>query len=73
MEAKDRPDHQLTLAQLLKMLLADGLITEDMAQATSAQAPVRGDKRHPLEVIAAREWPYGNDCLLYTSPSPRDS
>ena len=61
MEAKDRPDHQLTLAQLLKMLLADGLITEDMAQATSAQAPVRGDKRHPLEVIAAREWPYGND------------
>ena len=61
MEAKDRHDHQLTLAQLLKMLLADGLITEDMAQATSAQAPVRGDKRHPLEVIAAREWPYGND------------
>ena len=32
MEAKDRHDHQLTLAQLLKMLLADGLITEDMAR-----------------------------------------
>lgn len=49
-------DHRLTLPEVLDMMLADGLVEADVANALKIERRVHGNKTHPLVVIADQKW-----------------
>ncbi|MCL2524038.1 MAG: GspE/PulE family protein [Betaproteobacteria bacterium] len=49
------PEHRLTLAEVLHMLVDDGLVAAAAADALKLERP-RNDKAHPLVVIADQKW-----------------
>ena len=55
-----QPDQALSLTQVLKMLVDDGLVESEAARTLISDHGQPTDK-HPLEIIAARDWPYGSD------------
>ena len=45
-------EHRLTLAEVLEMLVADGLVEAEEANALRTERKLHGDRTHPLVVIA---------------------
>ena len=56
MNEKTSQDRRLTLAEVLEMLVADGLAEADDAAALRTERKLHGDKVHPLVVIAEQKW-----------------
>ena len=56
MNQQSSPDHRLTLAEVLDLMLADGLVAPDDATALRAERKLHGDRTHPLVVIADQKW-----------------
>ncbi len=49
-------EHRLTLAEILELLVADGLVTRGDADALRAERRLQGAKTHPLIVVADQKW-----------------
>ena len=49
-------DHRLTLAELLDLMLADGMVLPDDAAELRAERKLHGDRTHPLVVVADQKW-----------------
>jgi len=49
-------EHRLALSEVLQMLVEDGLVAADMADALKNERRLHGGKLHPLIVIADQEW-----------------
>lgn len=56
MNEKTSPDRRLTLAEVLDMLVADGLADAEEAAALRTERKLHGDKVHPVVVIAEQKW-----------------
>ena len=52
MNEKTSQDRRLTLAEVLDMLVADGLADAEEAAALRTERKLHGDKVHPVVVIA---------------------
>ena len=50
------PDHRLTVAELLGMLVADGLVDKPDADALIAEFRLQRLQAHPLVVVAEQKW-----------------
>lgn len=50
------PDHRLTVAELLGMLVADGLVDKPDADALIAESRLQRLQAHPLVVVAEQKW-----------------
>ncbi|SDH37565.1 GspE/PulE family protein [Propionivibrio dicarboxylicus] len=50
------PDHRLTVAELLGMLVADGLVEQRDADALIAESRLKRQSAHPLLVVAEQKW-----------------
>ena len=49
-------EHRLTLSEVLKMMVDDGLVAAEMADALKSEQRLHGGKTHPLVVIADQQW-----------------
>jgi general secretion pathway protein E len=49
-------EHRLTLPEVLAMLVEDGLVAADEAQALKVERRMHGSLAHPLLVVADRKW-----------------
>ena len=49
-------EHRLTLAEVLDMLVEDGLVAQADADALRAERRLQGGKAHPLVVVADQKW-----------------
>jgi general secretion pathway protein E len=56
MNLKDIKDHKLTLAEVLGMLVSDGLIDQSQADALIAARRGHRNDAHPLTLIADQNW-----------------
>ncbi len=56
MAAQNAPEHRLKLAELLEMLVADGIVGKEDADDLIAEHHLRRHDAHPLIVIAGRSW-----------------
>ncbi|MER2541224.1 MAG: GspE/PulE family protein [Azonexus sp.] len=56
MNEKTNQDRRLTLAEVLDMLVADGLADAEEAAALRTERKLHGDKVHPVVVIAEQKW-----------------
>ncbi len=56
MNEKTSQDRRLTLAEVLDMLVADGLADAEEAAALRTERKLHGDKVHPVVVIAEQKW-----------------
>ncbi|MCL2344520.1 MAG: GspE/PulE family protein [Desulfobulbus sp.] len=56
MNDKSVSEHRLTLAEVLKMMVHDGLVAVEMADALKHEQRLHGGKTHPLIVIAEQKW-----------------
>ncbi len=56
MDTQSTTEHRLTLAEVLDMMLADGLVTAEDATALRTERKLHGDRIHPLVVIAEQKW-----------------
>lgn len=56
MNEKTSQDRRLTLAEVLEMLVADGLVEANDAAVLRGERKLHGDKVHPLVVIAEQKW-----------------
>lgn len=56
MDEKNIGEHRLTLPEVLDLLLQDGLVERDVADALRAERRLHGGKVHPLIVIADQKW-----------------
>lgn len=50
------PEHRLTVAEILGLLVADGLVAKSDADALVADSRLRRQVAHPLTVIADQKW-----------------
>ncbi|WP_319239738.1 GspE/PulE family protein [uncultured Propionivibrio sp.] len=50
------PDHRITVAELLGMLAADGLVEQRDADALIAESRLKRQSVHPLMVVAEQKW-----------------
>jgi len=56
MNDKHAHEHRLVLAEVLEMMVADGLVGADDAEALKAERRLHGGRVHPLVVIADQKW-----------------
>ncbi|MBU1425836.1 MAG: GspE/PulE family protein [Gammaproteobacteria bacterium] len=56
MAAQDAPEHKLKLAELLDLLVADGIVGKEEADDLVAEHRLRRHDDHPLIVIAGKSW-----------------
>ncbi len=56
MEHQQTREHKLTLSELLGMLVADGLISQAVADAAIADRRGQRQNVHPLTIIAGQNW-----------------
>lgn len=56
MNDKSVSEHRLTLAEVLQMMVADGLVAAETADALKQERRLHGGKIHPLIVIADQKW-----------------
>ncbi len=49
-------EHRLSLAEVLEMAIADGLVESEAAEALKIERKLHGNKVHPLIVIADQKW-----------------
>jgi len=56
MEQMSTHEHKLTLPELLGMLVADGMISQSVADAMIAERRGQRQNAHPLTVIAGQNW-----------------
>ncbi len=56
MAAQNAPEHKLKLAELLEMLVADGIIGKEEADDLIAEHRLHRQDAHPLIVIAGKSW-----------------
>jgi len=68
MNQNDTSEHKLMLAEVLGMLMADGLIEQSQADALTAARRGQRHDSHPLVLIAEQNWrshtPPTNCCTL---------
>ncbi|MDR0776993.1 MAG: GspE/PulE family protein [Azonexus sp.] len=57
MNDKSVSEHRLTLAEVLQMMVHDGLVAAETADALKQEQRLHGGKIHPLIVIADQKWP----------------
>lgn len=55
-EHKNTGEHRLTLSEVLELMVTDGLIARDMADALKNERRLHGGRIHPLIVIADQKW-----------------
>ena len=53
---KTVPDHRLTVAEVLGMLMADGMVEKPDADALIAESRLKRLAAHPLVVVANQKW-----------------
>ena len=53
---KTVPDHRLTVAEVLGMLMADGMVEKPDADALVAESRLKRLAAHPLVVVANQKW-----------------
>ncbi|MBI5889845.1 MAG: type II/IV secretion system protein [Nitrosomonadales bacterium] len=56
MAAQEAPEHKLKLAEVLTMLLADGMVDKDVADTLAAEHRLRRHDAHPLVIVAEKSW-----------------
>lgn len=56
MNDKYAHEHRLVLAELLEMMVADGLVGEAEAEALKIERRLHGGRIHPLIVVADQKW-----------------
>lgn len=56
MASKEVAEHKLKLAEVLDMLVADGMVNKEDADALFNERHVRRHDDHPLAVIAGKAW-----------------
>jgi len=56
MNDKSISEHRLTLSEVLQMMVDDGLVAQDTAEALKSERRLHGGKIHPLIVIADHKW-----------------
>ncbi|MDD5057240.1 MAG: GspE/PulE family protein [Sideroxydans sp.] len=56
MAAHSVPEHKLKLAEVLGMLVADGMVGKDMADALIAERRIHRQDVHPLITISDKSW-----------------
>jgi general secretion pathway protein E len=56
MAAQDVPEHKLKLAEVLEMMIADGMASRVDADALIAERRIHRQDSHPLVVIAEKRW-----------------
>jgi len=56
MNDNTRSEHRLGLAEVVDMLVADGLVETELANALKVERRLHGDRVHPLVVIADQKW-----------------
>jgi general secretion pathway protein E len=56
MAAQDVPEHKLKLAEVLDMLVADGIVGKEDTDELIAEHRLRRHDAHPLVIIAAKSW-----------------
>ncbi|OIR19951.1 type II secretion system protein E [mine drainage metagenome] len=56
MAAKDAPGHKLKLAEVLEMLVADGMVGKADADSLFAEHRLRRHDAHPLIIVAEKNW-----------------
>jgi general secretion pathway protein E len=56
MNDKHANEHRLLLAEVLEMMVADGLVDALVAEALKAERRLHGGRIHPLVVIADQKW-----------------
>ncbi|BCK88028.1 hypothetical protein MIZ01_1827 [Sideroxyarcus emersonii] len=56
MAAKEAPGHKLKLAEVLEMLVADGMVGKADADALFAEHRLRRHDAHPLIIVAEKNW-----------------
>ena len=54
--SKEASEHRLSVSEVLKMLLSDGLIEKTEADALNAEVRIKRTVAHPLVVIAEQKW-----------------
>ncbi len=53
---KNTSEHRLTLSEVLELMVTDGMISRDMADALKNERKLHGGRIHPLIVIADQKW-----------------
>ena len=53
---KNTSEHRLTLSEVLELMVTDGMISRDMADALKNERKLHGGRVHPLIVIADQKW-----------------
>lgn len=53
---KNTSEHRLTLSEVLELMVTDGMIGRDMADALKNERKLHGGRIHPLIVIADQKW-----------------
>ncbi|NCN68032.1 MAG: type II/IV secretion system protein, partial [Thiomicrospira sp.] len=56
MAAQQAADHKLKLAELLGLLVTDGMVSQSDADALIAERRIHREDTHPLTVISDRGW-----------------
>jgi general secretion pathway protein E len=59
--AEETVEHRLTLPEIVKALVEDGLITQEMAEPLLADRRLQRADHHPLIVIADQKWKSARD------------
>ena len=56
MAAQEHPEHKLKLAEVLSMLVADGMVAKDDSEAFITERRIHRHDTHPLIAIAEKSW-----------------
>jgi len=56
MAAQEAPEHKLKLTEVLEMLVADGMVGRDDADALIAEHRLHRHDAHPLIIAAGKSW-----------------
>lgn len=59
MKDKTASEHRLALSEVLDLMVSDGLVTQEMADALKIERRLHGARTHPLIVIADQKWRSG--------------
>jgi len=54
--AQDVPEHKLKLAEVLDMLVADGMVSKDEADTFFSERKLHRHDVHPIAVVAEKKW-----------------
>src|SRR5512145_2972493 len=56
MNDKTVGEHRLSISEVLQMMVDDGMVTQETAEALKNERRLHGGKIHPLIVIADQKW-----------------